>query len=142
MKLPPSKHKKKDLPENRNHPQPQPKRSLFFFGVASQAAKPIGDDHPWVHHCGLPENCGLFGPMLQNCLEGQVENNLFFFPSNTWPCLIAAANYRQGTINRLAWRTTWKETNPNLTVVNISQVIRHDTGRCEVFFSQKGCYYC
>ena len=23
-----------------------------------------------------------------------------------------------------AWSTTWKETNPNLTVVNISQVIR------------------
>ena len=22
---------------------------------------------------------------------------LLFFPSNTWPCLIAAANYRQGT---------------------------------------------
>ncbi len=33
----------------------------------------------------------------------------FFFPSNTWPCLIAAANYRQGTINRLAFFLTQKE---------------------------------
>ena len=31
---------------------------------------------------------------------------IFFFPSNTWPCLIAAANYRQGTINRLAFFLT------------------------------------
>ena len=29
-----------------------------------------------------------------------------FFPSNTWPCLVAAANYRQGTVNRLAFFLT------------------------------------
>ena len=31
---------------------------------------------------------------------GNIREDVFF-PSNTWPCLIAAANYRQGTINRL-----------------------------------------
>ena len=30
------------------------------------------------------------------CLAKKVEKGRFF-SSNTWPCLIAAANYRQGT---------------------------------------------
>ena len=37
------------------------------------------------------------------CLE---KNVVFFFPPSTWPCLLATANYLQGTCNRLVFLLT------------------------------------
>ena len=33
-------------------------------------------------------------------------NSFFFFPPNTWPCLLATANFLQGTCNRLVFLLT------------------------------------
>ena len=46
----------------------------------------------------------FFEPEIDAMVQGQILS--FFFPPNTWPCLLATANYLQGTCNRLVFLLT------------------------------------
>ena len=49
-----------------------------------------------------------------------------FFPPNTWPCLLATANYLQGTINRLAFLLTTAPHNRHEWPVWPGIAVHHD----------------
>ena len=50
---------------------------------------------------------GSITPVVDSfLLHAEIPCPAFFFPPNTWPCLLATANYLQGTCSRLGLRLT------------------------------------
>ena len=74
---------------------------------------------PWVspkifstYQRGRSLDALQFGTCQPQSVDGLTKQEIpmvpkiCFFPPNTWPCLLATANYLQGTINRLVFLLT------------------------------------